>query len=885
MGKLDRILLLATEPFLRNLRQRLLIILLIAVLPVLGIIFYQAKLARDVGIAEAQENAWQIAENVAIRETRFIDSARQLLIVLADTPEIESGGCSQFLRRFIGHNEIYVDLGVAGADGLVRCAAEEKKRGTSVAQMSEFQRALTAKSFSIGDYALRGAWGRKSVGFALPLISSDGGVRAVIYAALDVAWISQLAAESHLPDAVALSIVDSKGMLLARFPQPEKWAGKHIPDAPMFEMLRLRSEGSFHLVGLDGVDRIYALKPLIPGSHTGQMYVMVGIPKAFAFDPVDRALAHNLAWVVLIALAAGVLAWLVGSKFVVGYVRARVDAEEERARLAAIVESSEDAIIGMTLDGIITSWNDGAETTYGFTAAEIIGSSIFRLIPTNHHDEVSELLEVIKQGRGINRYESRRKRKDGQIFDVSASLSPIRDVHRNVVGAATITRDITLLRKGEEQLLAYTDQLEALNLVSQEIAETLSMEQVIERGLARLISTAGCDFALLHFSQPVGGRAFYGVAARPRPIEEIEAVWKQLGQEFQRRFWKCKTPWFVEDLKAAPECAGATGQVCTLAVLPLRQETQLSAAITVMWTEPRCFNADERRFLQAMSRQITLAVENARLYGASIQANEEMLREIEERKRAEQTLADFTAMVAHDMRSPLSNVVTITDSIRDGLFGPINELQQKWLWKVQASCNSLINHVSDFLDICRIDAGQLRLTIAPSDLGALLQEGFTEHSVEAEKKGIAFYLDIGAALPRLPFDMRRIGQVLENLLSNAFKFTERGGEISIAARAWGEDEVVWWVKDSGIGIPAEEFEQIFDKYRQAKGAHHSSRNGTGLGLAICKKIVEAHNGRIWVESEEGKGSTFFVALAVERGAGQEAASMSQIADQVRSPAD
>jgi signal transduction histidine kinase len=247
-----------------------------------------------------------------------------------------------------------------------------------------------------------------------------------------------------------------------------------------------------------------------------------------------------------------------------------------------------------------------------------------------------------------------------------------------------------------------------------------------------------------------------------------------------------------------------------------------------------------------------------------------MLREINERKRAEQTLADFTAMIAHDLRSPLSNVVTITDSIRDGLFGPINELQQKWLWKVQGSCKSLINHVSDFLDICRIDAGQLQLTIAPVDLRSLLHEGFIEHSVEADKKGIALHIDLSDDLPCLSLDVRRIGQVLENLLSNAFKFTERGGEISIAARAWDDAEVVWWVKDSGIGIPKQEFDQIFDKYRQVSGSQRSGHNGTGLGLAICKRIIEAHRGRIWVESEEGKGSTFFISLAVDGSQGQRA---------------
>ncbi|HKY09613.1 MAG TPA: ATP-binding protein, partial [Candidatus Binatia bacterium] len=659
------------------------------------------------------------------------------------------------------------------------------------------------------------------------------------------------------------SVVDSKGILLARFPEPERWLGKHIPDASMFEILRLRTQATRELIGLDGVDRLYALKPLTAnGAAGGQIYVMVGIPKSLAFGQVNRALTRNLIWLFVASLCAGAIAWFVGSKFVIDYVKVRVRAEEERARLAAIVESSEDAIIGMTLDGRITSWNDGAESTYGFAAAEMLGQSILQLIPADHHNEVPELLDVVKQGRGINRYESKRKRKDGQLFDVSASLSPIRDVHRNVVGAATITRDISLLRQGEERLLAYTHQLETLNLFSQEIAETLSMEEIIDRGLRRLLEASGFEFGLLYFSEEVNGRALYGVGRKSSSVDEIEAIWARLGKDFEECFWRCENPWFVEQVAATPEFASAPkdNPVKALAVLPLRQGPPLRAALALLSLREHSFSVDEGKFLHAMSRQVALAIENARLYSDTARANQDLRREIDERKRAEQTLADFTAMIAHDLRSPLSNVVTITDSMGEGVFGPINELQEKWLSKVRESCRSLIDQVSDFLDISKIDAGELQLTKAAADLKPLLEEVFLDHSMEAAKKRITFKTDVSDNLPELFVDVRRISQVLENLVSNAFKYTQTGGEISIGARPSGHGEALWWVKDSGVGISAEEFDHIFDKYRRVIGPQQSDRNGTGLGLAICKKIVEAHGGRIWVESEPDKGSTFFVTL-------------------------
>jgi PAS domain S-box-containing protein len=868
MWKFDEILLQATGSFLRELRQRLLIIILVAVIPILALILYQANMARDLQIAEAQENAWQIVEQVAIREARFIDSAKQLLTLLADTPEVlgnDLASCRDFLKRFAEHNKVYVDLGVADSSGDVGCRAYDSAEAReNLARTNHFQRAVTAKTFAIGDYQLQTKAERKSVNFAYPVLTHDGRINAVIFAALDVTWINQLAAENNLPKGVSVSVVDSKGTLLARFPEPEKWVGKHIPDASLFEMLQLRSQVTKELVGLDGVDRLYALKPLSLNVAAGQMFVMVGIPKDVAFGQANQTLARNLIWLALVSLSATGIAWLIGSKFVIGYVKIRAEAEEARVRLAAIVESSEDAIIGMGLDSIVTSWNASAESMYGFRADEIVGQPVERLIPPELQSEIAELLEIVKHGRGINRYESKRMRKDGHVFDVSASLSPTRDLRGRIVGAATITRDITLLRKGEEQLLAYTNQLETLNVVSQGIAGTLSVDEVIERGLNRLLSTSGFDFAFVRFSPEAEGRKFYGVGLKSCSPQELDRIWTQLGPEFEQCFWECRNPWFIEDVGAVPEFALAAeaSEIKALAVLPLSHGEPRYAGMALMSARVHPFGTDEKQFLQAMSRQVALAIENARLYGVAVQANEDLRREVEERKRAERTLSDFTAMVAHDLRSPLSNVVSMTESIRDGLFGPVNELQTKWLWKVQKNCRSLIDHVSDFLDLSKIDAGKLELTKEPTDLEALILESVAEYSIEAKKRNILLRCDIAGELAFVPLDLRRINQVIGNLLSNALKFTEGGGTIDVTARAGVAREVAVCVKDSGVGIPPEESEHIFEVYRQFAAGKNAPHKGTGLGLAICKKIVEAHGGRIWVESEEGTGTAVFFSLPV-----------------------
>ena len=866
--KIDRILLQTTGSFLRRLRQRLLVIILIAVVPILFFILYQGKLARDLQLAEAHEAAWKIVENVALRESHFLESVQQFLWFAAHTPSLThdaQANCNEVLRRIKAHDSYYIEFGIADADGAIRCSTGRSEDSDKTAGRELSQRVPQAKSFLIGDFQAQSADKPNNINFAMPAVDDGGRIAAILFTAVDVSWIGQLASESNLPRGVELSVVDGKGTLLARFPETEQWVGKHIPDASLFEMLQLRSQMSREMIGLDGVDRVYALKPIAVRAGAGQIYVMVGIPKVVAFGEVNRALVRNLGWLSIVALAAIGLAWLVGSKCVIGYVKVRAEAEESRLKLAAIVESAEDAIIGMTLDGKITSWNDGAEATYGFTADEVIGDSVYRLIPESHHNEVVELLEIIKSGRGVNRYESKRIRKGGQLVDISASLSPVRDLRGTVVGAATITRDVTLARKGEDQLLAYTDQLENLNVISQEIAGTLSVVEVIERSLGRLVSIEPFEFAFACLPKELAGRKFYSLSAKNHSLEELEEIWRQLVAGFHECVWQSRSAWFVDDTAAAPEFAGAAenNSIKCVAVLPLRNGSPSRTNVVLMSSRVHAFGADEKQFLRAMSRQIGLALENARLYSETVEVNQELRKEVDERKRAEQTLADFTAMVAHDLRSPLSNLVSIAESIRDGIFGPVNELQQKWLWKIQESSKSLISHISDFLDNSKIDAGEFQLAKSPVEIRSLINDTLVEYSIEAAKRGIELKTDISDYLPPLLLDSRRIMQVLENLLSNALKFTPGGGRIEVAVRNPGNSEILLWVKDSGLGIPPDELVLIFDKYKQGGGGQQSSHKGTGLGLAICKKILQAHGGRIWVESELGHGSTFYMALPLQ----------------------
>lgn len=243
--------------------------------------------------------------------------------------------------------------------------------------------------------------------------------------------------------------------------------------------------------------------------------------------------------------------------------------------------------------------------------------------------------------------------------------------------------------------------------------------------------------------------------------------------------------------------------------------------------------------------------------------NEKMLKKVQrqaaELEEAARLQADFTAIIAHDLRGPITTVLNTAELMDDGLFGPVTEDQKQWLGKMQRTCRSIVDIVSDFLDISKIEAGRLDLIKKRIDLYQLLHGSLKSYTPMATVKNIAMTAAIEPDLPEISADERRLEQVLSNLITNAIKFTGPGGSVEIGARRVN-GSVKFWVKDTGEGIAPEEMGDLFEKYRQSTSGKISENKGTGLGLVICKKIAEAHGGRISVESRVGMGSTFAVEI-------------------------
>jgi PAS domain S-box-containing protein len=237
-----------------------------------------------------------------------------------------------------------------------------------------------------------------------------------------------------------------------------------------------------------------------------------------------------------------------------------------------------------------------------------------------------------------------------------------------------------------------------------------------------------------------------------------------------------------------------------------------------------------------------------------------ILRDITERKHAEKLQADFSAMIVHDLRAPLANIIGVSGMLEDGLFGEMNEEQKKWTGRIKNNVEKLVKLVNDFLDLSKLEAGRLELSRQTTDLKDLLQNAVENYDPAAKAKNISLTYRSDPRIPKIFIDPRRLDQVLNNLLSNALKFTGNGGTIQVRASPEDGSGIRVEVQDSGVGIASKEVGSLFQKYRQATGGKVSAHKGTGLGLVICKMIVEAHGGKIWVESEEGKGAAFMFTL-------------------------
>jgi signal transduction histidine kinase len=294
--------------------------------------------------------------------------------------------------------------------------------------------------------------------------------------------------------------------------------------------------------------------------------------------------------------------------------------------------------------------------------------------------------------------------------------------------------------------------------------------------------------------------------------------------------------------------------VRAILAVPMVREGRLIGCLGVTRNQPGDFPAETIELLRTFATQSALAIQNARLF-----------HEIEDKSRqleaASRHKSEFLANMSHELRTPLNAVIGFSEVLIQRMFGALNDKQDEYLKDIYASGQHLLSLINDILDLSKIEAGRMDLAPALFHLPTALENAVTLVRERAARHGIALHLDLDPRLDQLVADERKVKQVLLNLLSNAVKFTPEGGRISLkASRRDGAVEIS--VTDTGVGIAPEDQAAIFEEFRQVGSDETRKQEGTGLGLTLAKKFVELHGGRIWVESEVSRGSTFTFTLPV-----------------------
>lgn len=515
--------------------------------------------------------------------------------------------------------------------------------------------------------------------------------------------------------------------------------------------------------------------------------------------------------------------------------------------LAAIVESSDDAILGESLSGIITNWNAGATRIFGYSAEEAIGKPVSWFAWPGKEGEIEDLLGRLELGERVEHFETLRKHKSGRKVIVSLSLSPIRDSEGMIVGIANIARDITEQKKAEEAL---TDSELRLRTLSEREALARA-DALAERRFRELIEHA--PDAILQVDTTgkiiVANKTAESLFGYTRD-ELLGSSVDQLVPEASRAAHSGHRKAF-----AAAGIARPIGQGADLRA-QRKDGTEIPVEISL---SP--IKTEQGIYITAAIRDVT---ERKRVEAQVRLLEKGYLQELEARKQEAERLnrlkSEFIASISHELRTPLHTIIGFSDLLAEESEGPLNEEQKRFIGHIHRDSEHLLALINDVLDLSRIEAGGLNLHTEVLPLGDAISEAVNAIRPYAEAKGI--FMEKGTDLnARVSADPLRLRQILYNLLSNAVKFTAARGTISVGVATLPNEQFVQiTVSDTGIGIADEERAQIFDNFYQVGVTTGGVREGTGLGLPICKQLVEMHGGRIWVESQPGQGSQFHFTL-------------------------
>lgn len=723
----------------------------------MALVLYTGLEQRESAAAHARENTKRLIELGSLQQAREIEDAHRLLMTLSSflAPRLgDMERCSAHLGELLTQHPHYLNFGLIGTNGHLLCSALPSGAGLDLSDRDYFQRALKGSGLAVGAYNQGRISGKPSINFGYPVHDAEGRVQAVAYAAMDLAWLNALAAHAELPKGATLTVVDREGTILARYPDPDLWVGKVIPNTDIFRaILKTEDEGVVEGVGLDGIRRLFAYTPLDDSPHATFLYT--GIPTTTVYEDANRALWRNLIALGMVSVLALCAAHLFGHLFVMR----RVDSLVKTARQLASGDLSV-----------------RAETPVGTREFALLGKAI---------DELAESL--------------------GQ-----------RGIERDQMEEA--------LRRSEVRFRTLVEQV-----------PTVTYMAGLDNSRTTLYVSPQID-TLLGFD--------------PADFDADPDTWcKRLHPEDRERV-----------LKEAARCREEMDLfVCEYRMLTFNDY--------VKWVRDEAVivisDAGEPLFMQGVMIDVTeqkRAEEELRKAHDELELRvekrtEELAKANEDLRQSAEKLKLFAYSVVHDLKSPAIGAYGLTKLLQKQYAHVLDE-------KANQYCDQIVRaseHIAELVEKINvfIATKETPLKIDSISVGEILQVLREEFSAKLSLRRVRWVEP--EARVTINADRLSLLRAFRNYIDNALKY---GGEQLSEIRI-GHQELpgfhVFSVQDDGRGMSEKDSERIFQMFERDE----SSRDieGAGLGLSIVKEIADRHRGKVWVESDLEKGTTFFLSIA------------------------
>jgi PAS domain S-box-containing protein len=506
----------------------------------------------------------------------------------------------------------------------------------------------------------------------------------------------------------------------------------------------------------------------------------------------------------------------------------RKHAEETRLMLAAIVESSDDAIISKDLDGTITSWNKGAERLYGYSAAEVLGRPISIIVPPGQQNEMTGLLKLIREGIRVEHHETERVRKDGRTIPVSVTLSPIKDHRGKIIGASAIVRDISERKRSEEALR----RSEAYLAEAQRLSHTGSWAWDVASNM-------------FSYSSEENSR-IYGVD-KHKDLE-TEAVLRIVHPEDRDMVKNNHDRSLREKVDTFDEFRIVLPDGTIKHIHAVRHPVMNDAGDVVQLVGTSIDITERKRAEEAL--QTLMADLESRVE----ERTKELSKANELLQAANKELESFSYTVSHDLRAPLRAIDGFSKLVLKGYADKLDDEGRRKLNVIRSNAQRMDNLINDLLAFSRL--GRKEMLQASVDMEALVWSTWRELAVVNPERRIQFSVQ---KLPHAMGDQTLIKEVVVNLLTNAAKFSRYRKKAVVEVGAYPEGERnVYFVKDNGVGFDMQYYDKLFGVFQRLHSADEFE--GTGVGLAIVERIISRHGGRVWAEGKEDGGATFYFTL-------------------------